>query len=247
MTLATSVVRADAARLSRAWLSPEVPVDDYVCVEISDTGTGMEPATLARIFDPFFTTRAHGRGLGLAAVLGIVRGHRGAIEVESEPGRGSAFRVLLPSLGHVPTRAEEALPPVAWRGAGTVLFADDEEDFRVATAGLLEAEGFTVVGARDGTEAIALARELGSTVDVYLIDRTMPGQTGEQVFRVIRAMRPDARVVLCSGLHDEQALAAMFAGGLTASLAKPFGTRELMATLRTALEPAPALPAPARV
>jgi signal transduction histidine kinase len=125
--LGTRCLRVTRADLADAYLSPDLPEGEYVALKVTDNGCGMSPETLARIFDPFFTTKFTGRGLGLAAVLGIVRGHRGALKVESELGRGSTFRLLLPCAeGTAEPVAATAAPRPDWRGTGTVLVADDE-------------------------------------------------------------------------------------------------------------------------
>src|SRR5262249_12054428 len=143
-----------------ARLDPDVAPGEYVCLEVSDDGPGMTEEVRGRIFDPFFTTKFTGRGLGLAAVQGIVRGHRGGIRVQTEPGRGTTFQVFFPRAeGAAEVAAGGPDPgPEGWRGEGTVLVADDEETVRLVAARMLQALGFRVVLAADGDEAVALFR-----------------------------------------------------------------------------------------
>jgi len=152
VTISTGAMDCDRAYLSEAWLDEQLPEGMYVFIEVADTGAGMEAETRTRIFDPFFTTKFTGRGLGLAAVLGIVRGHRGAIKVYSELGRGTTFKVLLPAS----QRAEAQEPGSAVRGIyegkGTVLLVDDDESVRAVGRKMLERIGFAVVTASDGAE-----------------------------------------------------------------------------------------------
>ncbi|MDP2310971.1 MAG: ATP-binding protein [Pseudomonadota bacterium] len=234
VTLQSGLTHVDAARLARGWLRPRVPLGEYVFIEVRDTGIGMDDATLTRIFDPFFTTRAEGRGLGLAAVLGIVRGHMGLIEVVSAPGAGSTFRVLLPSLGH--PAAQLAISPRAplVLQSGTMLVADDDASVLESTSDLLRALGYSVIPVSGGDAVLAAARRIGTGIDAFIIDRTMPGMSGEEVFHALRAIRPDAQVILCSGYHDEDGLAALEAAGLAASISKPFGSAELVVAIARA-------------
>ncbi|MHB8520159.1 MAG: CHASE domain-containing protein [Limisphaerales bacterium] len=236
ITLRTGVRHVDRAYLRRTALSPELPEGNYVFLAVGDDGCGMSAETQAKIFDPFFSTKFTGRGLGLAAVLGIVRAHNGAVKVESEPGRGSIFTLLLPeTAGH----AEEPRPGVtagsAWRGQGTVMVVDDEEPVRAVAAHMMASFGFRVIAASDGREALAKFQAPGEPIRLVLLDLTMPQMDGEETFLALRRLRQDLPIVLMSGYAEED-VAGRFAGkGLAGFLSKPFKPETLREKIHTAL------------
>ena len=233
IAVTTGCVNCTREYLQELWLDERLPEGLYVTLEIADSGCGMDRETLARIFDPFFSTKFTGRGLGMAAVLGIVRGHRGAIKVASEPGRGSTFRIFLPASSRQPLipRADGEAAP--WRGSGAVLLVDDEESVRAIGSEMLRELGFEVVAAGDGVEALARYRE--RRPDLVILDLTMPRMDGEQAFRELRQLDCGARVVLSSG-YDETEVTQKFAGkGLAGFIQKPYTFETLRTVLRAAL------------
>ena len=211
-----------------------LPGGSYVCVEIRDTGCGMEGETLAKIFDPFFTTKFMGRGLGLAAVAGVVKTHGGGIEVESALGEGTAFRVFLPAARE--SGAHAGRPDAAGvRGAGTVLVVDDEKTVREFARAALEKFGYRVLTAPNGLEAVRLFEREPRAVDAVLLDLRMPVLGGEDAIEALRAARPDLKVVLMSG-YGEMEAARMFDGkGIAAFLQKPFTASRLAEQVKTVL------------
>lgn len=233
--LRTYAMDASAELLHRAVQAPELPAGHYVAVEISDTGGGIPPDVLARIFEPFFTTKFVGRGLGLSAVLGIVRAHDGALFVETEVGRGSTFRLLLPSNAPAPRSALEAIPQNASarisdqpRLTGSVLVVDDEEHVREITILALRATGLNVVGATDGLHAIALCSDAAAVFDLVLLDLTMPKMSGEETFRMLRRDRPELKVILMSGYSEQETAQRSLALGAVAFMPKPYEVEHLL-------------------
>jgi two-component system cell cycle sensor histidine kinase/response regulator CckA len=215
---------------------PDLPPGDYVSLEVYDNGCGMDRATLAKIFDPFFTTKFAGRGLGLAAVLGIVNGHRGTLCVDSTPGRGTAFRLLFPAARGRALRVSQRRPAVR-RGRGTVLVVDDEESVRNAARNALSHFGYTVLLASGGLEAVEALRDGGPTIDLVVLDLTMPGMGGEEALQRIREVRPDVPVLLSSGFNYVEVVRRFTGQGITGFVQKPYTAAQLAAAVGNAMEP----------
>lgn len=237
VTVTTGELECDENYLAGTWLDDKLPAGPYVYFEVKDNGKGMEPETLERIFEPFFTTKFTGRGLGLAAVLGIVRGHGGALRIESSPGRGTTFRVLFPSAKKVLRDHGDGNTPRQKRTAsGTILLVDDEDTIRSVGRRMLERAGFTVLVACDGFEAIEVVKSSGGEIAAVLLDLTMPRMDGETAFRQMREIIPGLRVLLTSG-YSEQEIMARFAGqGHVGFIQKPYKQTELIEKLRVVLE-----------
>jgi len=237
ITLATGLLEASPEPLAGIHLDEPLAEGPYVWLEVSDTGCGMDPETRRRIFEPFFTTKFTGRGLGLSAVLGIVRGHQGALKVQSEPGKGTSFKVLFPAAPQeVPTPPRSGEPkPGLWKGAGTILLVDDEESVRTMGRRMLERSGFQVLTAADGRAALEIYRARRGEIALVLLDLTMPDLDGEETFHELRQIDPNVRVVMSSG-YTESEIIPRFAGqGLTGFLQKPYTTAALMECLRGSL------------
>jgi two-component system cell cycle sensor histidine kinase/response regulator CckA len=238
IAISTGVLQCSREYLGEIHADRDLSPGLYVSLEVSDTGSGMDAKTQARLFEPFFSTKFTGRGLGLAAVQGIVRGHRGAIKLESDPDRGTTFTVLFPV-----AEAEGGLPAPKSVGAtdyrhdrGTVLLVDDEATIRRVGRRMLERLGFTVLCAADGAEALQLYRDHGPQISLVLLDLTMPHMDGEETLRELRLLDPEACVVLSSG-YTEQDITVRFAGtGLAGFVQKPYTLSEFGERLQAALD-----------
>ena len=231
----TEPVLVEGALVHQArFMTPELIGGKAVALEVRDQGPGMSPEVQARMFEPFFSTRFRGRGLGLAVVLGIVRAHKGAIFVKSEPNQGTTMRVLLPlavEASQAITRATSTpaagpLPPPA------ILIADDEEAVRTVTSRMLETAGYRVIAATDGRDVVEKFRQNGPAVRLVLLDLTMPNQDGEGAFRQLRQMQTNLPVILMSGYPKPDVMKRFADAGLTAFLQKPFRPAELLDLVR---------------
>jgi len=210
---------------------------DFVFLEVSDTGCGMDTGTLQRIFDPFFSTKFTGRGLGLAAVMGIVESHHGHIRIRTGPGEGTTFRILFPAVEAGPDDERPARASGAhWRGRGTVLLAEDEEGVREVVGRMLERLGFRVLSAEDGVAAL---EALDHTVTAVLLDVSMPRMGGSETLRLIRERRPELPVVLMSGYTEQEVASKLLddTPGAVGFLQKPFLPEDLASVLRHASQP----------
>jgi PAS domain S-box-containing protein len=249
ITLRTGVIRRDQLKDARVGVAVEEEEieppgeDPFVFLEVSDTGSGMTPDTLQRIFDPFFSTKFAGRGLGLAAVMGIVRSHQGLIRIRTAPGEGTRFRVLFPAVAGTASEPEKHTPVRSdWQGSGTILVVEDEAGVREVAERMLQDFGFETIAAVDGRDALEIMDQAGDSVTAVLLDMSMPRMGGQETFRRLRQRRPDLPVIMMSG-YTEQTVAPQFTGsgpGLTAFLQKPFLAEDLMEILREVVRAAPA-------
>jgi PAS domain S-box-containing protein len=232
VTIATRPRDRGALDLDAFRFPPAGDASAFVELSVRDDGAGMAPETLERMFDPFYSTKGSGRGLGLAAVLGIVKRSGGTLRVTSAPGAGTAMTVLFPAVGEAarPVR-EEPRPRPAPHASGTVLLVDDEEALRRTTRRLLERAGFAVIEARDGLEGVERFREDAARISTVILDVTMPVMGGAEAFRRIREIAPAVPVVVSSG-YDEQDTASAFTGPAVEFLQKPYRPDGLLDAMR---------------
>jgi len=236
ISIRTSLIHATHDYLERAAFGEDVEEGRYLCLEISDTGAGMDKAMLARIFDPFFTTKFTGRGLGLAAVMGIVRGHKGAIKVYSEVGRGTTFKLLFPAQEMLAT------PPDPIRHAGmsqqfegTILVVDDEDAVRAVASRILRNAGFKVVCVDDGARGVEIVRTTEEPFTLVLLDLTMPRMDGDEAFRLMRQLQPDLRIIIMSGFNEQDTTHRFVGRGLAGFVSKPFTAEMLLGKVTAVL------------
>jgi CheY-like chemotaxis protein len=235
--LSTRTQDVDENYIRTAFPGENLPPGKYVSLEVHDTGCGMDRATMARIFDPFFTTKFTGRGLGLAAVMGIVRGHKGALRVYSTPGQGSTCKVLFPAAAAAVPRPSVPIREASLsRGTETILVVDDEDIVRQAARNALERYGYTVRTAQDGAEAVEIFSREMDRIGLVLLDLTMPFMAGEETLAKLRAVSPDVRVLLSSGFNEVEAVRRFIGKGLAGFIQKPYSAVDLARRVRQALD-----------
>ena len=206
-------------------------------LSVSDTGVGMEKATLDRVFEPFFTTKEMGRGtgLGLATVYGAVKQHGGFIYAYSEPGNGTVFRLYFPVLVGTAEAPEIRAKESAQKGTGTILLADDYEALRETTREMLLSLGYEVICAKDGAEAIQLFQKHADQIDLVLLDVVLPSHSGPEVFSQISSIRPGTRAVFVSGYSGDNTLLNSAIQKGIGILQKPFSLSSLSQAVRDAM------------
>jgi signal transduction histidine kinase len=208
----------------------------YILLAVTDTGVGMDEKTKERIFEPFFTTKEMGRGtgLGLASTYGIIKGHGGFIDVDSQPGKGATFLIYLPASAKKVSKTHRGFEKIP-RGQETVLLVDDEDMVLEIGRALLETMGYHVVTAKDGEEAIALYKNGGSGIDLVLLDMVMPGLGGGEVFDRLKTMNPGMKCLLLSGYSIDGEASEIIQRGCDGFIQKPFKLRDLSRSIREIL------------
>ncbi len=214
---------------------PELKNGPYVCLTIRDNGAGMNPETQSRVFEPFFTTKFSGRGLGMAAVYGIIKNHDGSVALDSEPGKGTTVRIYIPAKSVLP--AETIAPnEITSKGAGSILVIEDETMIREVTETLLKYLGYSVLMAKNGAEAVSLARTFEGQIDLALLDIGLPDMKCDQVYSLITAARPNMKVVVCSGFSINGPVQRIMKAGAQGFIQKPYTLSTLSMKLKKALE-----------
>jgi signal transduction histidine kinase len=208
----------------------------YACLEVTDKGGGIEDKAIEKLFDPFYSSKFTGRGLGLAVVVGIVKAHGGVITVESEPGRGSSFRVFLPvSAEEILRQPDKAAQPLAIEGGGTILLVEDEEMVRDMAKRMLTRMGFAVLEAKDGVEAVEVFRQRQNEISCVLCDLTMPRMNGWETLTALRKLAPNIPVILASGYDEAHAMAGDHPELPQVFLGKPYMLKGLSEAIGQAL------------
>jgi len=234
ISITTGSMLCDKKYLEAFWLKDNISTGEYVCLEICDTGCGMDKETQEKIFDPFFTTKFTGRGLGMAAVHGIIRGHKGAINVYSELNKGSSFKILLPASGKPVEIPNLGAQHGDWNGNGKVLLVDDEETVRDVGTAMLHELGFSTITANDGDEALAIFKAIPDIAFVIL-DLTMPRMDGEQCFHELIGVKPDVKVIISSGFSEQDVSQRFVGKRLSGFIQKPYKLSVLKDVIKNAI------------
>jgi signal transduction histidine kinase len=221
--------------LRRTVVRDSLQPGEYVCLEVCDTGSGIDAENMPRIFDPFFTTKFTGRGLGLSAVMGIVRSHHGTLSLKSHPGKGTTFTVFLPAVHGAPLANKSSAAQNSSALKGIALVIDDQETIRRTAKMILENRGMQVFVAETGPAAMEIFRQLTDRISVVLLDLTMPIMNGNDVLREIRTLRMDVPVIMSSGYDESEAMQRVNAGAVAGFIQKPYTASQLLEKVRGAL------------
>jgi PAS domain S-box-containing protein len=218
---------------TRFWNSTGEPLrpGPYVALEIHDNGAGMDTATLEKIFDPFFSTKFTGRGLGLPAVLGIVRAHHGGLAIDSAPDQGTNIRVVIPALTAAGHPGEKTLPNIATPHKA-ILLIDDDESVREAVADVFDSESWPIVTVSNGATGVQIYRERQNDVELVILDYAMPGMNGKETLQRLRQINPDVRVVLTSGYTEEDIIDIFEGIPYVGFMQKPYPAHKLIEQVR---------------
>jgi nitrogen-specific signal transduction histidine kinase/CheY-like chemotaxis protein len=236
IAVATGTRELDRPDFAACVHCPELRPGTFVFLEVRDNGPGISAEIMSRIFEPFYSTKFAGRGLGLAAVQGIVRGHNGAIQVDSEPGKGSAFRVFLPAANkQAAAKATSPPQPIAAPALGPILVVDDEPRIRNLALRLLRQAGYMAIEAHDGVDAIERIGSLNDAVRLILMDLTMPRLDGIEAAREMRRRLAHVPIILMSGFSEHEFSQKTSGMQFVSFLQKPFNSEELLGAIRTAL------------
>jgi CheY-like chemotaxis protein len=225
ITVRTGVQDVDERYMQLHLETGELRPGKYVSLEVRDTGSGMDQATKAKVFDPFFSTKFTGRGLGLAAVAGILRGHKGAITVSSAPGQGSCFTALFPAAERSAGRPPAAPRDAALQGTGVILVVDDEQMVRKMLKKALERHGYTVLMADGGSAAIDVFRRHPGEIALVVLDLSMPHMSGEEALAELVKIRPQVKVVVSSGYAESQVMTLFQGQRVSGFIQKPFTSK----------------------
>ena len=214
-----------------------MPAGRYLCLQVADTGCGMDEGTKGRIFEPFYTTKFTGRGLGMSAVLGIITAHNGSLQLFSQPGRGTTVKVFLPvresDLVAVEPTPETISTP--WRGSGTILVAEDEAQVLMIMELMLEELGFTVLAATNGFEALELFQENAAEILLVVTDMGMPGMDGYELFRELKKLKPELPIIISSGFGDTVVTSRTPHEDIAALVSKPYSFDRLREVLQSVI------------
>jgi signal transduction histidine kinase/CheY-like chemotaxis protein len=220
-------------------LGESIPAGSYLCLEITDTGCGMDNETKRRIFEPFYTTKFTGRGLGMSAVLGILKAHNGALQLLSQTGKGSIIKVCLPfQIGEPPADKSLHQPTAAtpWLGSGTILLVEDEKQIRDIVKIMLESLGFTVLEAVNGREGLEQYGEYGANITLVITDIGMPVMDGYEMFRELKKINPALPIIISSGFGDDEVTSRIDCGDIAGLISKPYSPIQLREVLKSVVE-----------
>ena len=232
-------IRVIAGKTYEDYHGKPIPTGEYVCLEVTDNGCGMDEATKWRIFEPFYTTKFTGRGLGMSAVLGIINSHNGALQLFSQPGQGTTFKVYLPAPADENTRGEnqlESTPPAPWQGSCTILLVEDEESIRDIAKSLLEMFGFTVLEAVNGKEALEIYQKNAAEINLVLTDMGMPIMDGYELFAELKKLNSQLPIIVSSGYGDAEVIARIGSDNIAGIISKPYNPSQLREVLKRVVE-----------
>jgi CheY-like chemotaxis protein len=216
-----------------------IPPGGYILLQVTDNGCGMDEETKQRIFEPFYTTKFPGRGLGMSAVLGIIKSHSGAMQLFSQLGHGSTFKVYLPAPTSDTAVDEDqtaSVPSTPWQGSGTVLLVEDEEQVRLIAKALLKNFGFTVLEAVNGKEALELYQKNAADITLVLTDMGMPVMDGYELFYELKKLKPELPIIISSGYGDAEVSSRIGSDNIAGLISKPYNHNQLREVLRGVVE-----------